>query len=75
MRTSSYFRYAAKKAAEARPLPTVAIMRPLSQLAFIAAGQAISLVGLPGRDYAVQMAKSGFFDVQVSEHVTRGRPS
>ena len=39
-------------------------MLPVGQLAFIAASQAMSLVGLPG-NYNVQLTKAGFFDVQV----------
>ncbi|GJE87811.1 PLC-like phosphodiesterase [Phanerochaete sordida] len=37
-----------------------ALMRPLGQLAFIAAGHAISLAGLPG----TRLSTNGFFDVQ-----------
>ena len=43
--------------------PTVTML-PVGQLAFIAASQAMSLVGLPG-NYNVQLTKAGFFDVQV----------
>ncbi|EKM60765.1 uncharacterized protein PHACADRAFT_110455 [Phanerochaete carnosa HHB-10118-sp] len=41
-----------------------AIMRPIGQLAFIAAGQAISLAGLPAGDYSTRSSKNSFFDVQ-----------
>ena len=40
-------------------------MLPFGQLAFITAGQAMSLVGLAGKDYNIQLTRSGYFDVQV----------
>lgn len=39
-------------------------MRGFGQLAFLAAGQAISLAGLPARYYSTRLTKNGFFDVQ-----------
>lgn len=42
-------------------------MRGFGQLAFLAAGQAISLTGLPTEFRTPQLTRNGFFDVQVSE--------
>jgi hypothetical protein len=49
-------------------------MLPFGQLAFIAAGQAMSLVGLAGKDYTIQLTKGGFFDVQVRAGLSAAIP-
>ena len=41
-------------------------MRGFGQLVFLAAGQAISLAGLPAKYYPTRLTKNGFFDVQAS---------
>ena len=55
-------------------LPVHSVMRGFGQLAFLAAGQAISLSGLPAKYYSTQLTKNGFFDVQVSERPYLQRP-